>query len=336
MDMPLNNKKILFLGVGFYDYESSIKDAISKLGADVGYFRDCEITQLDLNIDRFLKNHSKRKIDKYNATLLDELSDNYDFVFVIKGEKFDTHFFSKLKEKNSSATFLLYQWDSIARVANYHEIEPFFDRVFSFDRIDCQNNDNLLFQPLFYRKLGTVEPLECEYDLFFVGVYFQDRYEFLKKVLKSAQENGLKCFFYLQTKNTFIIKKRLFSSETPDELAILGSKPIPYQEYLEKMNLSKAVIDINHSEQTGLTMRSIEVLAQNKVLITTNKDIISYNLDDSTYVTIDREKPFLDTSMVEKITNINNQLRSKMSGYSLDEWIKSVFNCNESVIRYLK
>jgi hypothetical protein len=93
-----------------------------------------------------------------------------------------------------------------------------------------------------------------------------------------------------------------------------------------KMNLdlimkSKATLDIAHPQQTGLTMRTIELLGAQKKIITTNGDIVNYDFyDPQNILVIDRENPDFDTDFFKTEFNpTSNQILVK---YSINEWLK--------------
>ena len=52
---------------------------------------------------------------------------------------------------------------------------------------------------------------------------------------------------------------------------------LPSEQLTAKLKQSKTVVDIQHPKQSGLTMRTIEMLGANKKMITTNADIQNYD-----------------------------------------------------------
>ena len=52
------------------------------------------------------------------------------------------------------------------------------------------------------------------------------------------------------------------------------------EEIISLISKSKAILDINHPSQVGLTMRTFETLGANKKLITTNENIKIYDFFD--------------------------------------------------------
>ena len=58
---------------------------------------------------------------------------------------------------------------------------------------------------------------------------------------------------------------------------------------------SRAVLDVTHPRQCGLTMRTLETLGASKKLVTTNTAVRGYDFYDPTNIAvIDRRSPIID------------------------------------------
>lgn len=325
MISTLEGKRILFIGVGFYQYEDYIKNALTKKGAIVEYVVSFIATQVEKNIQKISKNFIQNKIKKWERITLSKCTGKYDYVFVIKGEGVSKAFLEQLKLQNKNAYFILYEWDSIKRLPFLNEISECFDIVYTFDRIDAQTNKNMIFQPLFYVDSHLTVSKQKEFDLFFVGVYYEERFEVLKKLIDQCETLGLNYYFYLYTHRTTILKKKLFTREHRKYISILKSRSLSYSQYQKKLLSSSCVLDFHHLEQYGLTMRTIEVLSMKKKLLTTNTDIVNYGFPRTQYRLIDPHIPELDIKFIKEyfVTNEDFDFEWK---YSLNSWIKSVFN----------
>ena len=94
---------------------------------------------------------------------------------------------------------------------------------------------------------------------------------------------------------------------------------------IEIMCAGKAVLDIQHPNQTGLTMRTFEVMALQKKLITTNQDIVNYDFyrPENVYV-IDRNAPYIETGFFDKaFAHLEPQL---LYQYSIESWLKTLLD----------
>ena len=96
------------------------------------------------------------------------------------------------------------------------------------------------------------------------------------------------------------------------------------EEVMEVVASSKAVLDIQHPKQTGLTMRTIEMLGVKRKLITTNPAVKEYDFyNPQNILVIDRANPIVNKEFLESLYSpINEKLYYK---YSLDGWIEYIF-----------
>ena len=95
---------------------------------------------------------------------------------------------------------------------------------------------------------------------------------------------------------------------------------ISYAEYLKQLSLSRCVIDINQSNQTGLTRRPLEALFYNKKLITNNADIRRHNFYNPKNIFIFGidSTEFLKEFVKSPVDKIPEQIRQQ---YDINTWI---------------
>lgn len=94
--------------------------------------------------------------------------------------------------------------------------------------------------------------------------------------------------------------------------------------YMNLLRQSRSVLDIEHEEQSGMTIRTIETLAMGVKLVTTNKNIQKekfYTPDN--IMIIDRNKPILDPYFIKSEFEPMTGFYEK---YSLRAWIKTLFD----------
>src|SRR5690606_24485813 len=98
-------------------------------------------------------------------------------------------------------------------------------------------------------------------------------------------------------------------------------KKIPYQEYLELISKTKAIIDIIPDGQSGLTVRPMESIFLKKKLVTTDLEIANqdfYNKQNIFIIGKDDEsllKEFIDSAYVPIADSVVYQ-------YDLDGWLQ--------------
>mgnify|MGYP000429197131 CR=1 FL=1 len=318
------NKKVLFIGIGFYDYEDSIISEFNKLNYDVDYF--CEVPKNTITLRYYSRLKNKRKITEinkfHNLKVIQESGSNYDLVFIIKCENITLDTLNSLREKNPKANFVLYLWDSIQRIKNVESKFIAFDKVFSFDRLDCINNNKLIFNPLFfrdeYRKHG--EEVKCLYDIYHLGWYHSDRLHIIKNIAIYCDNNNLKYKFLLFTGFFSFLAHFIFGGELRSSIKHLIFKPLSATLNRKNILSSKVVLDIAHPDQSGLTMRTIELLGMQKKIITTNPDILNYDFyHPNNIMYIDRNNLVFDKYFFQKPYNYIPE--SILSKYHIKNWL---------------
>lgn len=313
----LVGKKILFIGIGFYDYETIIKDILTERGAKVAYINSSKRTFLWRLTQRMkLKKISSAIRSNYIINELYKKRDN-DIVFVIKGENLFKRELNVLQENNVDAKYILYLWDSLIRHNNINFLLDFFKNVWSFDRVDCEKNPHIKFRPLFYRV--TNKPKFPVYDLSFVGWMHSDRLNILRHLKDRLQGRPYYLKLYMGAFQYFVKRYLTRSLKSSDDDLII-TKPISYDELQEIIKLSKTVLDISHVQQSGLTMRAIETLANGVHLLTTNSDIINYkDISSSCYTILERGSLLLP--VLEEKCNCTIDLK-----YSIHSFIEDIFD----------
>jgi hypothetical protein len=330
----MTTKKVLIICPVFFNYEKRIKQALENQGYNVTMWGDRASTHFIYKVCLRLFPYSTSFLSEYFfSKKLQELKDNiYDNVIVIKGEALSVKFL-----KNLLATILYkrsyyYLWDSIKNTNYAVEKAQLFEHVGTFDPFDAKAQ-NWGYRPLFASNSGFAasELQGNQWDLCFAGTVHSDRLQVIQKIKnKLPCDLNFYCFAHVPSELILRLKKYAFSVYRNFDKTQLTTKSLPYDEVLEKFNHSKAIIDIEHPGQRGLTMRSIEVLLANKKLITTNRSIISSDLyhADSVLV-IDRENPIIDIEFLNSPTPVLNC--ETASKYTIECFVNDL--CGGSTVR---
>ncbi len=324
-------KKILFIGTGFYDYDQVIVSELELLGYKVDYY--CEIPKYNQIIQvfgkRFIFKEIKNKLNKkQNKKIVNQCGTNYFLVLIIKCSILTVESIIAIKSKNPTSRFLLYLWDSVINIPGLESKLVLFDRIFSFDKNDCLKYKEFVFLPLFFRKEfnnNVQNNKELEFDLFHLGVLHSDRDLLIKKIIQECESQSLKYKILLFTPsiNYFF---SLFKTATLHGLKrFLINSPIKIEDNIDLIKRSKTVLDIAHPNQSGLTMRTIELLGMQKKLITTNRTVSEYDFFNANNIlVIDRENPKISTEFLEtNYIKIHEDIRQK---YSIKVWIDKIIN----------
>ncbi|PWL62884.1 MAG: hypothetical protein DBY35_02025 [Bacteroidales bacterium] len=285
----MDGKKVLFVGLGFYNYDSAIKATLDEMGYDTVY----ATSLVDLGVTgKLFKKLCLGAINRRRAdnrvwqNILASRTDN-DIIFVIKGENLTRRHLEYLKQKNPKARFVLYLWDNLDKIHNRDILLPYFDKISSFDPSDCLCHKDFFFRPLFYQKKGSGSA-SYKYDISFIGEDRPGRYRFLKKVA-SLLPSDKNVYFRLKSS----VLRTVIDKITGHRLC--NNLKLPYDEFCQVTDSSKAVLDIVEENQSGLTMRTIEALAMGKHLYTTNREIQNApHISPSSFTVLDVDKPVLE------------------------------------------
>lgn len=325
----LTGKRILFFSPVFFGYEDKIKKKMLELGAKVDSFDERSVVSafgralLKLN-----RNIFHQRTENYYAKILSIVKkENYDYVLFVKCDMPTERILKTYRKYFKKAKFCLHMWDSIKNIPGIEKKFKYFDFISSFDRMDCEVYPELHFRPLYYcdeyrREENAAE--EYDYDLCFIGTIHSDRWKILKELRKQSEKKNLRIFYYPYLQSRFIYYfYRLIKPEfwgTPiDQFRF---EKLSGDLISEKVEKSRVVIDIQHPGQTGLTIRTIEMIGMNKRLITTNQDIKNYDFYDPENVCImDRRNPVMNMNFKLDYKPLNKALYHK---YSLEAWIYEV------------
>ncbi|MEN2400325.1 hypothetical protein GKZ90_0011080 [Flavobacterium sp. MC2016-06] len=321
----MSRQKALFIGIGFYDYDQAIISEFNSLGYDVDYFSEFPA---GIPYRYYLRRNNKDKIESYkektSMDIANSCKSNYDLIFVIKGECLSQRAIDKIKSKNPNCKWVLYLWDSIVRIPQSKITAKNFDKVYSFDRADCLENKEFIFNPLFFRReydRSLHGKMELKFDLYFLGWYHSDRLKLAKKIVNFCKKEGLSHKVILYTGYMNYLLHKVVGKELKGNKEYLVFKSITAKMNLDLIMKSKATLDIAHPEQTGLTMRTIELLGAQKKIITTNSDIVNYDFyDPKNILVIDRENPDFDTNFFK--IEFNPTPEHILRKYSINEWLK--------------
>lgn len=276
---PLAGQRILLIGIGFYDYEAAIATAFRDLGAAT--WVESEQPPEDRGalapLRRRLRVGRAGTLARHLTDMLERIRalDPLDHIVVIKGALLDEDFLDALRVAQPTAQLVAYHWDSMARFPDLVQRQRLFDRVLTFDHADAAQNSRLLLRPLFFRpelsRSGNAQ--KPTIDLCFVGWLHHDRLRQVERIREQARELGLNTYFYLST-GSWTLAKLIVARHGQD----VHSRPQQFKNYVERTQRSRAIVDLPHPRQTGLTMRAIEAVGAGRKLLTTAVDITCYDI----------------------------------------------------------
>lgn len=325
----ISGKKILFFSPAFFKYENMIADKMWEMGAEVDMY---DVRSVTGALARALLKISpaifKKRSQRYYESIIEEnKGKDYDYILIVKCDMTPADILEKFRKEYPHARLCLNLWDSVDNIPGVAEKFKYFDTLHSFDRNDCEKYPQLRFRPLFFGDHFRKEPHtgDYKYDISFLGTIHSDRFAVIKQVQMIAEEKGLNCYWFLFLQSKFIY---WFYKATKKEFRGVIRNAFSFNkmsaaDIAKIVDESRIILDIQHPKQTGLTMRTIEMLGMNKKLITTNPSIKKYDFyDPRNIAVVDRRHIEISEDFLNSQYNpLSNGLYEK---YSLKNWILEV------------
>ncbi len=326
-EMSLFSKTVLL--ISNHGYSKQIADEIKSLGARVIVLNDKPNDGFWAKVLGRIKfkpyiNHT---LERYYADEIVNLSETkIDYILVIRGEYTPSGALKKLKDKYPRAKMILYMWDSLYNNKGIENKWNFYDEVWTFDRKDyLENSDRIRFLPLFYceRVMPHVDPEnKNKYDLAFIGTGHGDRISIIKKIEEQCRNNNLDFYYYIYVPHIFVfLYNKIFNKHYRNvKLSDVHFNLMPLDEVYLMYSKSRCILDVESSTQTGLTMRTIEIVGLKKKLMTTNQDIINYDFYNEQNIKIfNRDNPKIEISFLKGCyREIDSEIYNR---YSLRNWL---------------
>lgn len=335
----LSKPKILFIGTSFFNIENKIIKSFENNGYEVDYYNDRPSNaSIIKGLIKVNKKISRPINDMYFQKILKETKKNcYQKVFILNGKIMNKKMISKLKEQHNNSEFIFYTYDSLRLYPTTIETLEMYDRIYSFDTKDVEKYKFITLLPLFFDEdiKNITSSSEYEYDILSICTAHPNRYNVIRKIFPQLELSGLNIYSFLYLNKLQFIYNKLFVSEFKNSSKTeFNFNSLSNQDILNLISRSKSIFDVEHKEQSGLTMRTIETLGSRRKLITTNKEIKKYNffsekniLVFSEKLTTNEIKDFLNEPFEPLNSNIYNQ-------YHIDKWSKIILGI-ENVEEYL-
>lgn len=327
----ITNKKILFFAPAFFQYDNVIAEKMREMGAQVDMYDVRSVTgafsRALLKITPSI--FGRHSLDYYEKILEEHRGKDYDYILIVKCDMTPTVILEQIKSEFPRAKLCLYLWDSVENIPGITEKFKYFDTLHSFDLNDCEKYQILKFRPLFFadqfRK--PIKQGEYKYHISFLGTIHSDRYAVIKKIQKLAEEKKLNCYWFMYLQSKFIYKFYKFTKKEfrGTKESIFSFEKMSALDLSHLVDDSKIILDIQHPKQTGLTMRTIEMVGMNKKLITTNQTIKNYDFYNSNNIAvIDRKNVYVDECFLSTpYQPVEDDVYEK---YSLHSWVLDVLS----------
>lgn len=318
----LEDKKVLFLGPVFHDYHILIAECFQSMGATPYFYAERSYGYDFKIVNNFFKGKLASYQKKHYFKILEQTKNTrFDYLFVIRGYMLPVEFLIEFKRLHPHTKLIMYQWDS--NTGNrFDHLLPYFDKAYSFDFEDCNTFSLLEYLPLFFSndiRNAIDDKSKSEYDFFFMGWFFPERYRAVVKFRDYVEAKGFRIKAFLYMPWTSYFKKVLLGHKL--DKSIISLKPMSRIDYLNFLRLSRVMVDVSSPNQTGLSMRVIEALASQTRVLTNNQKIKEDTeiYDISRVFFFDEKEPYVEPSLLSyELQKSNNLL-------SIDKWLIRLF-----------
>lgn len=325
----LEGKHVLLFTSQLFNYHNLIKEQIESEGAEVHLYDE---RNNPTSVEKILlrKTHllMAGKIDRYYSEVAEkEKSFNPDYILFVSPEAVTATAMKMLRRTYPQSKFILYMWDSVQN-KGVQGILKYFDKKFSFDPDDCKKY-SMKLRPLFYSSTffsAEERKSDFKYDVSFIGSVHSDRAKILHQVKEYCDKHNMSYYFYLYIPGNLLLFLRMIFTRglRQWERSYIHTNPIEKEKVAEISSETRCVIDINHPHQTGLTMRTIEMVGLKRKLMTTNTNIKHYDFyQPEDQIIIDRNNIKIDVNKLkQKYVDIPVAIYQK---YSLRAWVREIF-----------
>lgn len=328
--------RVLLVSPLTFSYHVSICDALRQIGFDPTWWNDKASTSTLYKLAlRLLPRLTRLITEKHFIDQIDRMpSGSVDHVLLIKAEGLNARVVRHLRERHPRATLGLYLWDGMENVYGIGELAPLADAVSSFDPVDARKN-GWNYRPLFARNIAVsaTDQAPKAFEWCFIGTIHSDRHRVisrLRRVSGGAAHSFV--FAYFQSPLVLRIRKLFDWTLWSAPSGTLSTTPMPAPDVARIIARTKAVLDVEHPRQRGLTMRTIETLLAGKKLLTTNQHLLDCDLYDASRAQIiERSAPRIDHAFLSQpVMPIPKEVRDR---YSCEAWVKELIDVQSHRVR---
>jgi hypothetical protein len=251
-------------------------------------------------------------------------------LFLVNPETIDVKKIDKIKQMHKNIKIFTYMWDSVKNKKKSLSLLNVSDRFFTFDLNDKSIDKKIEFLPLFYiRDYENIsdEKNNLTYDVTFIGTVHSDRYKIIKQLEEQLKHHNLKTFsyFYSPSKILFLLQKLFKKDFRTIRWSDVSFQSLSKKDVVEIIKQSKAVVDIQHPLQSGLTMRTMEILGAKRKLLTTNQNIKDYDFfDENNIYILDRNSLNVNVDFFN--LPYNGLSKHTYQKYSITQWLRFIFS----------
>jgi hypothetical protein len=294
---------VLFLSGGEAQFYESLRNSYSDVHAERIFARN----NLGFRILRRIVASIRRElVSSLFANWKSSLS-NYDLVIL------PVSIYSKAIacyiRARSDIPIAHWYWNPVHSTVAPRELVP-ASAIYSFDEKDCATY-GLRYRRTYYFKNILLPQNPIIYDVCFVGAD-KGRLARLLHLQREIEALGLKVAFHITNSDT---------KKPSRSYAYQGR--IGYEDILQYISKSNAILDLVQDGQSGLTQRPMEALFFNKKLITNDKNILKadFYCKDNIFILGHDGLSHLAEFLRSPVTPVSSEIRER---YDFGLWVDSI------------
>jgi len=326
----------LLVAPKFFSYEHELQAELQQLGYFVDFLPDSPFNDPAMKaLLRFTNGAFLFIANRFYEESISRFGrSRYDLILIVKGIGISAETILFLRENYPQAKQIYYTWDNFRNKPKYCvDNLIFYDNASTFDQVDANAYD-LKYRPLFFsEKFESLINIKQSFysediDLSFVGTVHSDRLSVIKSVEKSLSRTDANIYTYLYLQAEWVYYLRsVFSKEIREKKKTDFKYSALEKEVLQNIfRRSKAVLDIEHPQQSGMTMRTFETLGAGKKLVTTNRSVFDaefYSPDNVLVIDRNNSSGVGIDFLRAPSSPVPAEIKKK---YSLQYWLKEVID----------
>lgn len=319
-------KKLLFIAPDYYGFNEVVVEGFTNYsGFEVQHIVSNEkyiYGNLWEKIENFISK-TFFKINKKHEKSVESLSKKFfnlhqfDYIIINRHDLLSENQLKVLKTKTSNLFGVF--WDSIDKIPNQESNINLFDKIFSFDRFDCEEHNFSKISNFYFVK--QAESKNLKFTVSYLGTY-------------DKRIDAVVDFFnyFQEMKISSIGKIYIYISELKGVKEILPSsvqfihKIVPFRKSYEFYNQSKMILDLAHENQKGLSFRPFEAIGLKKKLITNNPEILKYDFYNHNNIFLVQNSKDINIP-ADFFTSDYEELDPEISEkYYIKNWVQNLLN----------
>lgn len=265
-----STRRILIIGPAFFSYTKKIGTQFEKQGVFCTVFNQLHSDSVFSKLAYRLGVNwiFRKQIKSHRQLIFQEIRrQNITDVLFVSPDIADSSFLIEIKKYSKVH---LYMWDGFQNKRSALAVLKLFDTKASFDSFDCARYE-MKYIPLFAEDIYQATGLEKYYDISFCGTVHSDRPVWIKMYNEYSRQEKLKSKFLLYYYSPILLMIRLLVNKFSFGLySQVSFHSFEKKEISETFQRSRAVVDITHPNQKGMTSRTFEALRSGSKLITNN------------------------------------------------------------------